>query len=414
MKAPYQRLKYACYATNLSMSVISAFQPLLFLTFREQYGISYSLLGLLVLVNYCTQLGIDLIFSFYSHKFNIEKTVRTIPIITAVGLLIFALAPVIFPHAVYAGLAIGTLIFAASGGLAEVLISPVIAAIPAENPDREMSKLHSIFAWGVVGVVILSTAFLTIFGNKSWQVLALIWMLLPLCAAFLYRGQPLPDMQASQEDNKNEEKARLGKSFALSFFCIFIGGASECTMSQWSSGYLETAVGIPKVYGDIFGVAMFALMLGLGRSLYAKYGRDIGRVLFLGAIGAFLCYLTAAFTNIPVIGLAACALTGFCVSMLWPGNLIAATARFPQGGVAMFALMAAGGDLGASVGPQLVGVITDVVMENEAIVSWASSLGMTADQIGMKAGLLAASIFPLAGIAICGVIWRKLRREVRK
>ena len=80
MQNGYKRLKYACYTTNLSMSVISALQPLLFLTFRERYGISYSLLGLLVLVNYCTQLAIDLVFSIYSHKFNIEKTVRLIPV----------------------------------------------------------------------------------------------------------------------------------------------------------------------------------------------------------------------------------------------------------------------------------------------------------------------------------------------
>lgn len=55
--------------------------------------------------------------------------------------------------------------FAASGGLAEVLISPVIAAIPSDRPESEMSKLHSVYAWGVVGVVFLSTGFLAAF----WQ-----------------------------------------------------------------------------------------------------------------------------------------------------------------------------------------------------------------------------------------------------
>lgn len=402
----YRRLKYACYSTNLSMAVVGSLQSLLFVSFRELYGISYSLLGTLVLINFCTQLGIDLIFSFYSHKFNIEKTVRAIPLITAAGLLIYALYPLFFPETAYFGLTVGTIVFASSGGLAEVLISPVIAAIPAENPEREMSKLHSIYAWGVVGVVIISTIFLKVFGGNNWYWLAILWTSLPILGAVLYHKQSLPQMQ-TPEKSGNVVQLIKKPAFFLCFACIFLGGASECTMSQWSSSYLEKALNIPKVYGDIFGVAMFAVMLGLGRSLYAKYGKNIRRVLFAGTIGAAICYLTAAFSNLAIIGLIACALTGLCVSMLWPGSLVVASDQFPSAGVAIFALMAAGGDFGASVAPQLVGVVTDAVMENESMVTWAASMGLTADQIGMKAGLLIAAVFPLLGILVTGILRRK-------
>ena len=67
----YKTAKYACYFSNASMSVAGSITPLLFITFHTQYGISFTLLGLLALINYCTQLCVDLIFSFYSHKFNI-------------------------------------------------------------------------------------------------------------------------------------------------------------------------------------------------------------------------------------------------------------------------------------------------------------------------------------------------------
>ena len=213
--------------TNITMAVVGNLSPVLFLTFRSLYGISYSLLGALVLINFCTQLGVDLIFSFFSHKFNIPLTVKCTPIIAVVGLVFFALSPLIFPSAVFVGLVIGTVIFSASSGLAEVLISPVIAALPADNPDREMSKLHAVYAWG--------------------------------------------------------------------------------------------------------------------------------------AVGAAVCYLLAVFVNVPVVGLLACGLTGICVSMMWPGSLVVAADRFPKGGVVVYAMMAAGGDLGASVAPQLVGVVTDAV-----------------------------------------------------
>ena len=395
----YKRLKAACYTVNISMSAISNVPPLLFLTFRELYGISYSLLGLLVLVNFSTQLTIDLIFSFFSHKFNIPKTVKFTPIITLCGMLIFALAPFLPDGLVFLGLAIGTVIFSVSGGLVEVLISPVIAAIPSDNPDREMSKLHSLYAWGVVGTVLFSTAYIFLFGGKSWQILMVLLALIPLCSAILFFGAKIPEVK-KPEQASGAIKAMKNPTLWFCFFCIFLGGASECTMAQWCSGYLEKAVGIDKIFGDIFGVAIFGLTLGLGRTLYAKIGKNIEKVLFFGAIGATACYLIATLSPIPIIGLVACALTGFCVSMLWPGCLIVMENKLPGSGVVSYAMMAAGGDLGASVGPQLVGVITDGVIAYGGADSLASSLGMSVEALGMKAGMLIGSLFPLAAIIL--------------
>ena len=403
------RLKYACYSANVTMSAVGNLSPVLFLTFRSLYGISYSLLGLLVLINFVTQLIIDLIFSFFSHKFNIAKTVKSIPLFAVFGFLIYAIWPFFFPDAVYTGLVIGTLIFSAASGLAEVLISPVIAAIPSDDPDREMSKLHSVYAWGVVFVIAVSTVFLLLAGNENWQWLALLYMLIPLVSAFLFFGSEIPAMETPKQTSGALRLLR-NTGVWLSVFAIFLGGAAECTMAQWCSGYLEQALGIPKLWGDLCGVALFSVMLGLGRSLYAKIGKNIGKVLFFGAIGATLCYLIAAVSPFPLIGLFACAFTGFCVSMLWPGNLIVASDRFPEGGVFIFAMMAAGGDLGASVGPQLVGIITDAVIATPAAVSLAESFNLAPEQFGMKMGMLCAMLFPLVGIFVYAAI-RKSRKE---
>ena len=124
MKNNYGRLKWACYTMNMTMSVVSNLPPVLFLTFRALYDISYGLLGLLVLINFVTQLIVDLIFSFFSHRFNIPKVVKSGPVIGAVGLAIYALWPLLFPNAIYAGLIFGTIVFSSASGLAEVLISP--------------------------------------------------------------------------------------------------------------------------------------------------------------------------------------------------------------------------------------------------------------------------------------------------
>lgn len=410
MEVKPKRVKYACYSVNVAMAAVSCLSPVLFITFHQQYGISYSLLGLLVLVNFVTQLGIDLIFSFFSHKFPIERAVKLTPILTFIGLLIYALAPVLFPSAVYVGLLLGTVIFSVSGGFCEVLISPVIAALPSDNPEHEMSKLHSVFAWGSVFIVVFSTLFLLAFGRENWQWLAGVYVLIPLVSVFLFSGTALPKMETPERVSGVLAYFKKGWLW-LSVLAIFFGGAAECTMSQWASGYLEQALGIPKIWGDICGVALFSVMMGIGRSLYAKRGRHIERVLLLGAIGATLCYLTAALCPIPVIGLVACALTGLCVSMLWPGSLILAADKFPTGGVFIYAMMAAGGDLGASVGPQLVGLVTDTAIGNATLVSLAAEWAMTPEQLAMKLAMLVGALFPLLAIGIYTVFLRKSKKQ---
>ena len=398
-------LKLACYSSNVTMSVTTNLSPILFLTFRTLYGISYSMLGLLVMINFVTQLMIDLIFSFFSHRFNIPKTVKAIPAIALAGFGVYALLPSLFPQYAYWGLALGTVIFSAAAGLGEVLISPVIAALPAEDPDREMSKLHSVYAWGVVALVVFGTVFLLLAGAESWPWLTLILMTIPAASVILFAGSQIPPME-TPEKASGALKLLKNKGVWLCVAAIFLGGASECTMAQWASGYLEQALKIPKVWGDLFGVALFSVMLGTGRTLYSKIGRNIGKVLTLGAMGAAVCYFVAAVTGVPVLGLLACALTGLCTSMLWPGSLVVASSRFPQGGVFIYAMMAAGGDMGASVGPQLVGVITDTVIASPRAAELAARLGITAEQLGMKTGMLCGMLFPLVAIFLFRHIWK--------
>ena len=86
----YGLIRYACYTANASISVVATLSPLLFLTFRSIYDLSFSMLGALVFINFFTQLLVDLFFSFYSHKFSIEKVVRITPALTFLGLLIYS------------------------------------------------------------------------------------------------------------------------------------------------------------------------------------------------------------------------------------------------------------------------------------------------------------------------------------
>ena len=80
MVKKYKRTKFACYSAYFTMSSVFSLPPLLFVTLRSMYNISYTLLGTLVLTNFCTQMIIDLIFTVFSKHFNVKKVVRVMPV----------------------------------------------------------------------------------------------------------------------------------------------------------------------------------------------------------------------------------------------------------------------------------------------------------------------------------------------
>ena len=388
----YKMTKLACYSAYFTMSSIFCLPPLLFVIFHESYGISWTLLGTLVLTNFCTQLAVDLIFTLFSKRFNVALVVRVMPIITATGMLIYALSPLLFPNAVYVGLLIGTVIFSVSAGLSEVLLSPLIAAIPSKNPQRDMSLLHSLYAFGVFFVVVVGTLSLKLVGEENWQYVTAFFALLPVIAAVLFMLSPMPDMSGGESGSTRkggDKRNYIG--IALCALCIFLGSCAENVMSNWISSFMDAHLGIDKALGDIIGVAAFAILLGITRISYAKWGKHIEKMLLVGMIGSAVCYLVAGLVTSVAVAAVACVLTGVFVAMLWPGTLILMEEKIPGVGVAAFALMAASGDLGASVAPQLMGII--------------------ADNAGLDTGMLVTAIFPTLGTILILVIIRFFGRK---
>ncbi len=393
----FRGTKYACYYTYLSMSSVFCLPPMLFVTFHERYGISYTLLGTLVLANFVTQLAVDLLMTFFASRFRIRTVLRVMPLLTSLGLLVYALSPVLFPRFVYAGLLTGTVIFSVAAGLCEVLLSPLVAALPSQHPERDMSTLHSLYAYGVLTVVLTSSLFLRLWGAGRWMYLVLLWAVPPVFSFLLFCVCPLPQVNLTSPDGKtNSPGKRKRKGLALCAACIFFGSAAENAMTNWISSYLEISVQLPKMAADLLGLAGFAVLLGLTRTAYAKWGKHIYPVLLAGMAGAAACYVLAALLSGPP-ALLACVLTGVCTSMLWPGNLIYMEEKFPHSGVAAYALMAAGGDFGASVAPQALGAIVDAVSASEWAIRRSGALSLSPDQLGLRVGMLIASLFPLAG-----------------
>ena len=353
----------ACYVGYITQAIVNNFAPLLFVTFQTAFDVSLTLLGMLITVNFGVQLCVDLLSAKIVDKLGYRPCMVAAHLFVAAGLLLFALLPGILPQPVV-GLFIGSGVYAVGGGLIEVLVSSVVESCPTKNKKAAMSMLHSFYCWGHVAVVALSTLFFSLAGTEHWQVMACIWAAIPLCNAVYFLFVPLFPVV---EEGKGMTIRKLFATpvFWLLFVLMFCAGSSEQAVSQWASAFAESGLHVSKVLGDLLGPCLFAVCMGLSRLLYSLFGgklrmRPSLSVAALGCIGGYaLCAFAPA--SLPVLGLIGCGIVGFSVGILWPGTFSLSTARLPQGGTAMFALLALAGDVGCAAGPSAVGALSDAL-----------------------------------------------------
>ncbi|MDR2932646.1 MAG: MFS transporter [Oscillospiraceae bacterium] len=399
MAFTYNHTRKACYLAYICQAVINNLAPLLFIIFQDSDGLSYEKLGGLILLNFLTQLVVDIVAARYADKIGYRTAMVAAHILCAAGFLLLSAAP-LMPVSMFAGLGIGVVTFGIGGGLLEVLVSPIIDSLPAPSEQKAagMSLLHSFYCWGQVAVVAITTVLLALMGNRSWQIIPLIWMLLPIINLFLFLKVPL----APQEHDKITGVGRLFRMpvFWAAMAVMVCAGASEQTISQWSSLFAEQGLGLSKVWGDLAGPCMFAVLMGLGRTFYGIFGAKIRLIPFIG-VSAVLCvasYLITALSGIPVISLVGCALCGLSVSIMWPGAFSLSAARFPMGGTAMFGILAMCGDLGCASGPWLAGIVADATTGSGFFASINNFL-FGGDALGLKMGILVGTLFPV--IMLC-------------
>ena len=187
----------------------------------------------------------------------------------------------------------------------------------------------------------------------------------------------------------DHEKLTVKELFSIKIFWVFFlmmlcAGASEQAMSQWSSYFAETGLNVSKTMGDLLGPAAFALTMGFSRTFYGRKGGELNLAKFMtgSSILCILSYLLAVFAPHPLLSLLGCALCGLSVGIMWPGTISLSAAACRRGGTALFAFLALAGDIGCAAGPAFV------------------SLVAAANNNEIKAGLLAAILFPAALLLI--------------
>ena len=382
----------ACYFGMITQAVVNNFAPLLFLTFRREYGVSLERIALFVSLNFLTQLCVDLLAIPILPKLGYRRTAVGAHLFCALGLIGLAFLPDILPDP-YIGLLISVMLYAVGGGMIEVFDSPMVEACPTEHKEAAMSLLHSFYCWGCALAILGSTLFFLAFGARAWRVLACLWALIPLVNALAFMRVPI---RMPEDERPAGSTGSLFKNglFWLIFVVILCGGAAEQSMSQWASAFAEAGLRVSKTAGDLAGPCAFAVLMGCARAWYAKNSEKlpVRRAMLLSALLCVASYLLASLTTSPAAGLAGCALCGLSVGVFWPGAISLAAKGIPDGGTRMFALLAFGGDIGCSLGPALVGLVSAAQGED------------------LHAGLLAAVVFPIiliAGLALAAAFTAK-------
>ena len=388
----YSKTKRACYLGFVTQAIVANFTPLLFLIFHREYKIAISSLALIPATFYVVQLLTDLLCAKF-RNIDYRKSIIASEVTAALGLIGLAFVPQLFDDKLV-GILLCVCVYSVGSGLIEVLCSPIIEACPFPDKEGMMSLLHSFYCWGAVGVIMGSTLFFMLFGQENWWILSCLWALIPLYNIVNFATCPIEPIVKGTESMTMTQLLKSG-TFWVFLVLMVAAGASEATMAQWTSAFAEASLGVDKAIGDLAGPCGFAFCMGLGRLWYGRKGQNMDLSAYMMGAGAlcFASYLTASLAPSPIVAFAGCMVSGLSVGIMWPGSISLTSARMPEGGTAMFALLALGGDMGGTLGPALVGVCTGT-SENS-----------------IQDGLLAASIFPVL-LVVCLMMVRRNRRRL--
>ena len=392
MKLGYKHTAISCFLGYICQSVTINFAPLLFLTFSSDFDIPMSSITALITVNFAFQLLTDLLSPKFVDRIGYRSAMLLAHGLCAAGMILLPLLPKLLGG--FPGLLTATLLYAIGGGLLEVLASPIIESCPLDNKASLMGVLHSFYCWGIVITVLLSTAFFTAFGIENWEILSILWAILPILNLVFICFVPMPS-PPPVEKGKTDLKTVFSKSIFWIFLAMmFASGSSEMAIQQWASTFTESALGVDKSLGDLLGVCGFAVTMGSARIIYSKFADKIPQktVLFVCGVMTLLCYLAISLVDSPAVGFAGCILCGFAVGIFWPCTFSLATSRMPGCTTSMFALLSLAGDVGCTTGPTVAGLVSDAAGGN------------------LRIGILSASIFPVIMIIALTALTAKRKR----
>lgn len=369
----------ACYVGYVIQAMVNNLSPLLFVQFKRQFALDSAMLSFIIFINFGLQIIVDSLSAKITEKIGYRAGAILAQVFSCTGLVCLGVLPnVINP---FAGIIIATVLMAIGGGFVEVILSPVIEALPLGNKSGAMCFLHSFYCWGHIFTVLAATIYFNLFTIDAWRYLPVALAVIPLLNCITFAVCPLETLEGDETPSSYKSIFTM-RGFWLFPVLILASGAAEQAIAQWASDFAEIGLGVDKTLGDVFGTCLFALGMALSRTVYGVLGEKIDLKKAFVLCGGLLIgsYLLAALSPSAGLSLAGIAFGGVFVGLLWPGLYAVAGQAYTKGGTKMFGILALFGDVGCTVGPTLTGLVSNDI----------------------KTGLLFATCFPVI-VFICSV-----------
>lgn len=377
----------ACYVGYVIQAMVNNLSPLLFVQFKRQFALDSAMLSFIIFINFGLQIIVDSLSAKITEKIGYRAGAILAQVFSCTGLVCLGVLPnVINP---FAGIIIATVLMAIGGGFVEVILSPVVEALPLGNKSGAMCFLHSFYCWGHIFTVLAATIYFNLFTIDAWRYLPVALAVIPLLNCITFAVCPLETLEGDETPSSYKSIFTM-RGFWLFPVLILASGAAEQAIAQWASDFAEIGLGVDKTLGDVFGTCLFALGMALSRTVYGVLGEKIDLKKAFVLCGGLLIgsYLLAALSPSAGLSLAGIAFGGVFVGLLWPGLYAVAGQAYPKGGTKMFGILALFGDIGCTVGPTLTGLVSNDI----------------------KTGLLFATCFPFI-VLVCSVILLKRTKK---
>lgn len=271
-------------------------------------------------------------------------------LLTAVGLAAMALSPT------YAAFGAASFLMGLAAGMLDMVLSPVVAALHPERRSAAINRLHSFYALGAVGTILLGVGAT----GMGWSWRTASGLLVPISAT-LGVGFALLKFPVMAGEARTPFGVLLrDRWFRIAAVAIFLGGATELGLAQWLPTFAERTLGYPAWMGGA-SLAAFSLAMAAGRLAVGAMGTrlDPFRIMAWGCATSVGLFIAATTVPHPVWALGACVAVGFTGSTLWPTMLAVSADRYPSGGATMFGALAAMGNAGGIAMPWVVGAVAD-------------------------------------------------------
>lgn len=363
MRNNYNRILIASCTANASQAIYANMTALLMVPFMSLYGLTLGQMGILVGINFGTQILADVLLTFIIDKVKYKNLVYIANLLGFIGMVLYCMSPKIMPSNVFVPMVLSTIVFSFASGMLEVVLSPIVDTIPDtfKNKKAAMSLLHSFYAWWQAVSIVFIALCLNYFGAENWMYIIGVLAVVPVLNTIQFIPVKIVEQRSTESKGQSSFKVAKSPIYILCCIAIIVGAGVEIIMNQYVSTFCELNLGVSKLMSDMIGMLLFAVMLGTGRLIFGFFGHKINlnMVLIVSCFLAFIAYLLIGLEINTILSLVLCILVGLFSSMCWPGVISIAGEAFPKAGAWIFSTLAVFGDVGASMFGAIAGNIAD-------------------------------------------------------